>query len=483
MNRESVSSPAGMLRQFLDEVGDEARLQAYERWWETTGKAISESVDRSGTPWLKMFDRDGQRVDAIQFEPGYRSLLEQGYREGVIWRCFEQDDLLPFYRLGYVTAFYDPGLYCPYTVSMATALSLHKYGNGQLRSQYLPRLLDREDNLWQGATWMTEIGGGSDLGQTVKTRAGWVGDRWLLNGDKYFASNVGAELAIVAARPQDAPEGVRGLALFLLPRRRQNGALNYAVRRLKNKIGTRSVPTGEVELRESEGFLLGRAEEGIYLILEGLNISRVANSIACVALAQRALSEAAGFAAQREVFGRPLAEQPLFRHQFDERISWLKANFLLAWESVRMLREVWRETPPYSTGYHLFRLVAHLAKYLTAEFALETSQWAMQAHGALGILAEFPVERCFREAMILAIWEGTSHRQILDGLEVMQRKNAHELLFDHLGSAAETTRVASLREQIGNLLKLEQPQREAEAEGVFLQLAEFTAETLVRKAV
>jgi acyl-CoA dehydrogenase len=93
------------------------------------------------------------------------------------------------------------------------------------------------------------------------------------------------------------------------------------VRGLKNKIGTRSVPTGEVELRESEGFLLGEREQGIYLILEGLNISWVANSVACVALAQRALSEVAGFAEQRELFGRTLMQQPLFRRQFEARLT------------------------------------------------------------------------------------------------------------------------------------------------------------------
>lgn len=479
MNRESVTSPTGMLRQSQGDLGDEAQLHDYERWWEETGIAISESVDRAGTPWLRMFDREGVRIDEIQFESGYRHLLEHGYGEGVIWRCFEQDDLLPFYRLGYVTAFYDPGLYCPYTVSMATALALHKYGDDKLRADYLPPLLQRDEALWQGATWMTEIGGGSDLGQTVETRATPAGERWLLSGDKYFASNVGAELAIVAARPQDAPQDVRGLALYLVPRLRSNGALNYTVRRLKNKIGTRSVPTGEVELRDAEGFLLGRAEQGIYLILEGLNISRVANSIACVALAQRAISEAAGFAANREVFGRPLMQQPLFSRQFETRLRGLRENSALAWASVQLLREVWRERPPYSARYHLFRLVAHLAKYLTAEFALETSQWAMQAHGALGILAEFPVERCFREAIILAIWEGTSHRQILDGLEVMQRKDAHELLFEYLGSAADAGAVDRLRGEIVRLLKLDQPEREAQAESVFRRLAEFTARTLM----
>src|SRR6185295_12836746 len=106
-----------------------------------------------------------------------------------------------------------------------------------------------------------------DLGATVETTAHDAGDQWILNGDKYFASNIGAELAIVAARPEGAPKTPQGLALFLVPRYREDGQLNYFIRRIKNKIGTRSVPTGEVELRDSQAYLLGKQEWGIYLIL------------------------------------------------------------------------------------------------------------------------------------------------------------------------------------------------------------------------
>jgi alkylation response protein AidB-like acyl-CoA dehydrogenase len=143
---------------------------------------------------------------------------------------------------------------------------------------------------------MTEIKGGSDLGAAVENAAQWDGDKWWLTGDKYFASNAGAELAVVAARAEGAPQNVRGLSLYLVPRRAENGQLNYRIRRLKNKIATQSVPTGEIELRDCEGWLLGQEEQGVYLILEGLNLSRVANSVSSVALAQRAIAEAYSFA-------------------------------------------------------------------------------------------------------------------------------------------------------------------------------------------
>src|ERR1700688_1852953 len=122
------------------------------------------------------------------------------------------------------------------------------------------------------------------------------------------------------ARPRGCGGGV---SLFLVPRVRGNGELNYFVRRLKDKIATRSVPTGEVELKESEGYLLGPADAGIYMILEVLNLSRVANSVVRVALAQRAMAEALSYAEQRAAFGKRILEHPLLRRQFEARMNGL----------------------------------------------------------------------------------------------------------------------------------------------------------------
>lgn len=483
MKLERLLSPVSYLR---DRIGDDlqhlSQMRDYETWWEATGLGISELIDRAGTPWNRMFDAQGNRVDELSYPPGYHLMLEEGYKRGVVWRAFE-GDLISAFLLGYVTSYYDMGLDCPFTVSLATAISVDKYAPENIREDFLHSLLLKDSAVWQGATWMTERMGGSDLGGGVQTRATPAADgRWLLNGDKYFCSNVGAELAVVAARPDGAPAGVRGLSLFLLPRYRADGSLNYHIRRLKDKIATRSVPTGEVEFHDSEAWLLGRQEHGIYLILEVLNMSRVSNAFGSTAVVQRALGMAFAFARQRIVFGKPLIEQPLMRRQFERRLHELNLSFALAWESARLFEQTWREPAPrYSDRFHLFRLIVHLAKYYTAEAAVQAAKWSMEVHGGIGTLAEFGVERLLREAMIADIWEGPPHRQILDGVEVMERKNGFGLLAEYLAPYADREALDAMKRRVAALLALPQEDKEAESEAVFVDLARLTAEALLTK--
>ncbi|MBZ0280638.1 MAG: acyl-CoA dehydrogenase family protein [Anaerolineae bacterium] len=477
MTFESLYTPVTFLKNMLHSVPDEAALMDYQQWWEAEGLPISSAVDRAGTPWLQMYDRLGTRVDNIQYIPEYWRMLKQGYKAGAIWRSFESRSLIPSYLVGYLTSFYDIGLCCPYTVSLSTAVPLEKYGSTALKERFLNPMLRRDDSVWQGATWMTEIRGGSDLGANVDTVARREGDGWRLTGDKYFTSNAGAEVAVVAAHIDGAKTGVRGLGLFVVPHYRDDGSLNYFIRRLKDKIATRSVPTGEIELRESEGYLLGQPEWGIYLILEVLNLSRVSNSMGSVALAQRALADALYFAERRVAFGKPIIEHPLMRRQFEKRFDDLQTAFALAWESLQLMNAVRDEQPPYSDHFHLCRLLIHLAKYWTAEVAAQTAKWAIEVNGGLGVLQEFGVERWLREAMIVDVWEGPPHRQILDGLEVMERKNAHKLLFAHLGDADS----AEIEAQIDAHLQLPQDEKEAGAQEIFDALAIFTGRALLNK--
>jgi acyl-CoA dehydrogenase len=234
---DALHSPLSFLQSRLRDISHRDVLDAEEGWWKREGVAISDTIDRAGTPWMLTFDRLGKRVDEILYPREYQTILRRGYRSGVVWRALEEKSLFPTYLLIYNISFHDPGICCPYTVSLGTAVALAKYGSAELQVRFLPQLSRKDDSVWQGATWMTEIKGGSDLGAAVETIARVAGACWLLTGDKYFASNASAELAVVAARPEGAAAGVRGLALFLVPRNRHDGELNYFIRRLKDKIG------------------------------------------------------------------------------------------------------------------------------------------------------------------------------------------------------------------------------------------------------
>lgn len=423
-----LSGPVAFLAEEMGITPSE-RLLAYQAWWETEGWPITLAIDSLGTPHLRQFSAQGERIDEISYPPSYAYLLGAGYSAGIIAEVAERHDLRLSYALGFITSYYDPGLYCPYTVTLSTWAPLYKYFTGQRREAFLGILTRREAPFGQGATWMTEIGGGSDLGAHVHTMARKdSGEVWRLGGEKYFASNVGAELAVVAARPEGSAPGLKGIALFAVPKERTGGGRNYLVRRLKDKIGTRSVPTGEVELHQSEAYLVGEAHHGIYYILEVLNFSRVANAIGVVAHGLHAIAQAYRFAQQRRVFGQFLVEQPLFRAEIERHYQRLRWAGALAWLSEQWLETVWLEKPPYSQRYAVFRLLTHVAKFWTAQVALEAAQWSVEIWGGLGILGEFPVERFVRELMVTNIWEGTRHRHLLDGWEVLQRYNLLDVL-------------------------------------------------------
>ena len=144
---ETLDSPLCFLRHMLGRLPHEAALREYESWWATEGRGISDSTDRAGTPWLRMYDRAGQRVDEILFAPEYWRCLRKGYQTGVVWRAFEEESLVTCALLDYITCYYDPGLTCPYVVSLATAVAIDRHGDEALKARFLPHLLRKDDSV------------------------------------------------------------------------------------------------------------------------------------------------------------------------------------------------------------------------------------------------------------------------------------------------------------------------------------------------
>ncbi|MFQ5825215.1 MAG: acyl-CoA dehydrogenase family protein [bacterium] len=394
---------------------------------------ISDHIDRISKPRLQMWDIDGSRIDWVQLNPAHKNLLEKLLDFGVVRAVYSEGAPWQFhYAQGFLVA--DPGLYCTLTVTNQTAYALFKYGSQEIKQKFLTHYLDTDSSkAWYGATFYTETHGGSDLGANRAT-AKQAGSRWQITSqDKYFASNAGiADGALVTARPEGRPAGAKGIALFFVPAYKEDGSPNYSIRRLKDKLGTRAVPTGEVELASSEAYLIGTIEHGIYHALEVLTLARLANSIAAVGIARKAYLEALYYCQKRKAFGKKLIEHPLVQKDLLEMEVELEANLLLALKAIEKFNEHWKETPPYSSDYHYARLLAHLAKNMTAEMSAWVTRQAMELHGGLGFLEEFPIARWHREALITPIWEGTSNIQALDMLEVMAKKSAHKQLFSEI---------------------------------------------------
>lgn len=374
-------------------------------------------IDHDAPPVLVMHDLDGRRVDRVRLSPVETQLLKaiapmnRAPYEGGGWHHY--------YALGYLLA--DPGLYCVMTITGQTAYTIHKYAPSH--ATWKEKLLAGE---MFGATWMTENQGGSDLGANT-TAARPDGEVWRLTGDKYFASGAGlTDVALVTARPQGAPAGPKGLALFLVPRLNRAGELNYRVRRLKDKSATRAVPSGEVELDNSEAYLVDRAEEGIYYTLENLTVSRLANAVAGMGIAKKAHLEVMERVRRRHSFGRALQDHPLVRRDLVDMAVRLVGGTALAFHAVGAFQRAWHERPPYTPAYHYARFLSHLAKNRTADHAAEVTRLGMELFGGLGFLEEYAVARWHREALITPIWEGPSNIQALDLLETVQKKRAHE---------------------------------------------------------
>ncbi len=428
LNHYRVDEPYRLLlRWLLGREPDFSDLGSY------AGREILEAayrVDLYSPPHLVQWSYRGEPSEKAWLDPMERKVLEDlVWRFGVNRPPFQGGSWLEHYTGVYLVG--DPGISCILTITVQTAYAVFKYGWGEWRRIYRGLAGIERPLLW-GATWFTEIQGGSDLGAN-ETVAEPAGERiYRLTGYKYFASGAGlADYALVSARPPGAPRRVKGLGLYLAPRL-WDGKLNFRVRRLKWKSGTVAVPTGEVELLGSYAWELGGPGRGIYLLLEDLMVSRLANSVGALGIARKAYLEALLYALERRAFGRRVAEHPLAARDLLEMELELEAMTALALRAVKAFDEAWREEPPYTERYHLARLLTHAAKNATAEASAWITATAMELWGGIGFLREFHVERWHREAMITPIWEGTSNIQALDLVEAIVRKRAGESLLEDL---------------------------------------------------
>ena len=414
--------------------------------------ALAQTADKN-PPTLEHRTRSGVDAQRIVKHPAYvemecvafsqYGLAAMSHRGGVLG-C---DAALPAaakYALTYLFVQAEFGLCCPLSMTDSLTRTLRKFGAPELVERYLPELTTQVfDDLSQGAMFMTEQGAGSDVAATA-TRAEPDGDAYRLYGDKWFCSNPDAGLAMVLARIDGAPGGMKGVSLFLLPRKLPDGSSNaYRIVRLKDKLGTRSMASGEIRLEGARAFLVGEAGRGFQQMADMVNNSRLSNGVRAAGLMRRAVSEALFIARERRAFGKRLDQLPLMRRQLLKLLLPAEQARTMVFQTAEALR---RSDAGDKTAYPLARILTPLIKFRACRDARKVTGDAMEVRGGCGYIEDWADPRLVRDAHLGSIWEGTSNIVALDVLRAIRREGSLPALDRHLrGLLAEAPLHAGAR--------------------------------------
>lgn len=375
-------------------------------------------------PALVQWSAWGERIDRIELTPAWQAgpaiatgfgLVASGHDapHGEYARC---DQFLRVYLYHVASEFFT----CPLAMSDGAATALKASGNTDLAARVLPRLLARDPaRLWLSGQWMTETAGGSDVGST-QTEAHRDGDgRWRLYGRKWFTSAVVGDMALTLARPDGAGDGADALALFHLETRDADGRWNgIRIDRLKDKLGTRELPTAEIHLDGVPAVPVGDLAHGVRRIAPMLNITRTWNAVCALATMRRCLALAGDYAQRRRTFGRALAEQPLHAATLAGLDAEFHAAFHLVFEVAHRLgRAEHGLSDPAERG--VLRVLTPLIKLWTGRLAVRVASETCEAFGGAGYIEDTGIPQLLRDAQVFPIWEGTTNVLALDTLRAL----------------------------------------------------------------
>jgi acyl-CoA dehydrogenase len=430
-----------VLRNNLDTAFFDYANKELEVFGELVANEIDERArytDRSGEPQLVKFDKHGDEVSTVWVNEGYRKTISESYQTGIVGYVHKEipsikrkGNYLYSFAQGYVLSQSEAGIYCPVTLTMATAFLLDHYASDELKSRFLSHVCATGDvELFEGATFLTERQGGSDVGANV-VHAVKDGENYRLFGEKYFASNAGmARVAMVLARIDGASSGSKGLTLFAVPWRDDSGALNgVSIRRLKDKLGVRAVPSGEVEFDGALAYVVGNPANGLKYMMEALNLSRICNAVASVGIMRRALTEAKEYAKNRDAFGRKLVEFPMVQDTLGQLKAKMEIELLTVFDLIKLYDRV-VVGDVTEAEVVLNRLFIAILKKETAEQAIHFAHEAIELHGGNGYIEDFITPRLLRDAQVLTVWEGTANILALELVRLVRKFNAHTLFVD-----------------------------------------------------
>jgi putative acyl-CoA dehydrogenase len=427
-----------------NQYDDDSLLRSYLRWRlprevlaeiepalrQLGGRAVSDllaldAAAEASPPRHVPYDAWGRRVDDIVVSEAWRALDRVAAEEGLVAIGYERqqgalsrvDQFARLYLYAPSSATYS----CPLAMTDGAARLLELYPDAVTRPVF-ERLTSRDPRrFWTSGQWMTERTGGSDVSGT-STVAVRSGDQFRLSGAKWFTSATTSQIAVTLAQLREG----KGLSVFLVQLRDSEGALNgIRVNRLKEKLGTRALPTAELTLDGTPAHLIGGEGDGVKKISALFNVTRVYNAVAAVAGMRRAIALARDYAGRRVAFEKPLSEHPLHVETLASmELEW-RAGFLLAFQVVELLG---RQECGTATADELamLRVLIPVAKLYTAKQAVAVASEALECFGGAGYIEDTGLPRLLRDAQVLSIWEGTTNVLSLDVLRAMEKTSGFE---------------------------------------------------------
>jgi alkylation response protein AidB-like acyl-CoA dehydrogenase len=405
----------------------------FERLGELAGNRLDDlamTADRN-LPVLHARDRYGRDEDWIEYHPSYREMEKiafeefgmhaMSHRAGVLGLATPANPLVK-YGITYLFVQAEFGLMCPVSVSDTSNFIIKRFGSEPLKKLLLDRLLSQDPRtMLKGTQFMTEKAGGSDVG-ALETEAERIGvgpdgvERWKLYGQKWFCSHADADVAVLLARPRGAAPGTRGLGMFAMPRRLEDGSRNsYRIVRLKDKLGTRSMASGEIVMDGAVAYLVGDVGQGFKQMMEQVNLSRLSHGVRAASMMRRCLNEALAAARGRRAFGKAIAEYPLLRRQLMKiMLPTEQALSMYAFSAEAMGRAQEGDR----AAADLLRILTPVYKFRACRDNIPVASQALEVKGGLGYIEEWVTARLVRDAQVGTLWEGTSN---INALDVVQR--------------------------------------------------------------
>ena len=471
----------------LDHLGERATSDMLH-WAEDAETNIPQHIPFN--PW-------GKRIDEIKTAHGWQQLEKAAAEEAIVATAYKRTHgaFSRVYQMA-LLYLYSPSsaiFSCPLAMTDGAARAIELYGSDDLKKRALPHLLSTDaKTFWTAGQWMTERTGGSDVSGTATDANKFSGTSDFgatheLHGTKWFTSATTSQMALTLARPEGAPAGSKGLSLFYLELRNQEGQLNnIQIHRLKDKLGTKALPTAELSLQGTPARLVGSEGDGIKKIASVLNVTRIYNSVCATGHMRRALDLANDYAKKRTAFGKPLNEHPLHKEtlrQLDEdfRRSFVFCMFVAHLQGQDEVGEI------SATKRILLRTLTPILKLYTGKKAIKISSEVLESFGGAGYIEDTGLPRLLRDAQVFSIWEGTTNVLSLDMLRAFEKEQALPVLLEYLQNTKANknaepnfqAKLTSLQTLLSKLNTGSQEDWETNARKLAFQIADTVTEALL----